>query len=176
MERAALLGIVEAAVQGGKAVVSADNSIIVAMVQEALRAGRTATFYTSPEQAEAVMGWFWTPRRVKEVGLELVSKEEMAKIEYELGIKNPGTWFSNRVPCENCGHVYGMFEFLQQGLHEHGRNLIDATLELKNTSVLRINPQLKSVCPQCKQYSSTAHWYQMRGQLGDMTYGCCRLE
>src|SRR5262249_43917557 len=137
----------EAAARGSSAVVSADNSIIVAMIQEALRAGRSATFFTSPEQAAAVMTWFWTPRRIKEVGVQPVSKEEMVKIEHELGIRSQGTWFSNRVPCENCGRIYGMLEFIQQGIAEHGRDFVDATLDLKNTSVIRVNPQSKSIRP-----------------------------
>jgi hypothetical protein len=176
MDRTAMLKTAEAAVKGGSVVVSADNSVVVTMVQEALQAGRSVTFFTSPEQATAVMSWFWTPRRIKEVGMQLVSKEEMAKIDYELGIKSQGTWFSNRVACENCGHVYGMFEFIQQGIAEHGRDFVDATLDLKNTSVIRVNPQSKSICPNCKVMSGTSHWYDMRGPLGDATYGCCRVE
>jgi hypothetical protein len=40
-EMVALLRSIEAVVNGGKAVVSADNSTIVAMMQEALRHGRS---------------------------------------------------------------------------------------------------------------------------------------
>ena len=94
MDRAAKPKDVEAAVKESSAVVSADNSIIVAMIQEALRA-----------------------------------------------------WFSNRVPCVNCGHEHGMFEFIQQGIAEHGRDFVDATLDLKNTPVIRVNPQSKSIRP-----------------------------
>jgi hypothetical protein len=43
-EMVALLSSIEAVVNGGKAVVSADNSIIIAMMQEALKHGRSATF------------------------------------------------------------------------------------------------------------------------------------
>ena len=83
------LNSIDAVVKGGGAVVSADNSIIVAMMQEALRAGRSATFYVSPAQAQAVLRWFWTPGRRKEWGMEPISKEERAKIESELKLKAP---------------------------------------------------------------------------------------
>ncbi len=153
MEMVALLSSIDEVVHGGKAVVSADNSIIIAMVQEALSHGRSATFYVSPEQGQAVMRWYWTPGRIREIGMEMVSTEERAKIESELGFKCAGTWFSNRIEC-SCGGVYGMFEFMQQGLREHDRDWIKAVLDLKNTSVLRINPALDAFCPQCSQVLS----------------------
>ena len=62
------------------------------MMQEALKAGRSATFYVPPAQAQAVMRWYWTPRRVKEVGMELVSLEERNRIEAELKVKDMGPW------------------------------------------------------------------------------------
>ena len=170
MELVAPLNSIDAVVGAGKAVISADNSIIIAMMQEALRHGRSATFYVSPEQGQAVMRWYWTPRRVKEIGMEPVSKEERAKIESELGFKCVGgTWFSNRIQCPTCGGVYGMFEFIQQGLREHDRDWIKSVLELKNTGVLRVNPALDTFCPKCNDLLLTGHWYQM----GALIYGCC---
>jgi hypothetical protein len=64
-----LLMSIEAVVNGGKAVVSADNSIIVAMMQEALTHGRSATFYVSPAQAQAVMRLFCPPGESKKSGM-----------------------------------------------------------------------------------------------------------
>ena len=87
MEFVKLLSSIEAVVNGGKAVISADNSIIIAMMQAALKNGRSATFYVSPAQGQAVMRWYWTPGRIKEIGMEAVSKEERAKIESELGLE-----------------------------------------------------------------------------------------
>jgi RNase P subunit RPR2 len=172
-EMVALLKSVDTVVHGGKAIVSADNSIIIAMVQESLKHGRSATFYVSPEQGQAVMRWYWTPGRVKEIGMEAVSTEERAKIEAELGFKCAGTWFSNRLQC-SCGGIYGMFEFMQQGLREHDRDWIKAVLELKNTAVLRVNPGLDAFCPQCHQVFITGHWYEMRMPNGTLSYGCCK--
>jgi len=110
-----LLSSISAVVNGGKAVVSADNSIVIAMMQEALANGRCATFYVSPAQAQAVMRWYWTPGRIEEIGFEAVSKEERAKIESELGVRDMGPMFSNRIQCTLCPGVYGAFEFMEQG-------------------------------------------------------------
>ena len=175
MEVVGLLSSIEGVVNGGKTVVSADNSIIVAMVQEALKHGRSVTFYVSPAQGDALMRWYWTPARVDEIGMEMVSKEERAKIESELGFKCEGTWFSNRIQCA-CGGVYGMFEFMQQGLREHDRDWMKTVLALKNTSVLRVNPALDAFCPKCGQMLITGHWYEMKGPDGTLTYGCCSGE
>jgi RNase P subunit RPR2 len=173
MELVKSLSSIEAVVNGGKSVISADNSIIVAMMQEALRSGRSATFYVSPAQAQAVMRWYWTPGRIKEIGYEPVSDEERAKIESELGIKCVGTWFSNRIQCQTCGVVYGMFEFMQQGLREHDRDWIKAVLELKDTSVLRVNPALDAICANCNRFLIMGHWYGMHFDNGTLIYGCC---
>jgi hypothetical protein len=172
METVALLSSIETAVNGGKAIISADNSIIIAVMQEALKHGRSATFYVSPEQAQAVWRWYWTPWRIKEIGMEAVSKEERAKIESELGLQDMGPMFSNRIECP-CGGVYGMFEFMQQGLREHDRDWIKAVMELKNTSVLRVNPALDAFCPQCNQMLLMGHWYGMSLPDGTLAYGCC---
>jgi hypothetical protein len=167
-----VLGSVEAVAQQGKAVVSADDSTIVAMMQEALKAGRSATFYVSPAQAQALVRWYWTPARVKEFGLEPVSKEERARIESELGVKDMGPWYSNRIQCP-CGGVYGGYEFIQQGIRQHGKDWVGAVVKLKNTSVVRINPAQDAFCPQCNEYVITNHWYQMVDSRGTMIYGCC---
>jgi hypothetical protein len=176
MELVELLSSIEAVVNGGKGVISTDSSTIVATMQAALTHGRSATFYTSPEQAQALMRWYWTPGRIKEIGYESVSDDERTKIEAELGIKCAGSWFSNRIECPRCGVVYGMFEFMQQGLREHDRDWIKAVLRLKNTAVVRINPALDAICPNCKQLLLWNHWYGMYFLDGTLIYGCCRGE
>ncbi|HEU4639878.1 MAG TPA: hypothetical protein VFS84_13565 [Candidatus Binatia bacterium] len=172
-EMVALLKSIEAAVNGGKAVISAENSIIIAMMQEALRHGRSATFYVSPAQADALMRWYWTDGRIKEIGMEAVSAEEKAKIESELGLTCTGSMFSNRIECP-CGGVYGMFEFMQQGLRQHDRDWIKAVQQLKNTSVIRINPAQDAFCPQCNHMLIGNHHYSMREPDKEtLIYGCC---
>jgi hypothetical protein len=167
-----LLSSVEAVVNHGKAVVSADNSIITAMMQEALKNGRSATFYVSPAQGDALMRWYWTPGRIKEIGMEPVSPTERAKIESELGFKCWGPMFSNRVECP-CGGVYGMFEFIQQGIRQHERDWINAVMDLKNTAVIRINQAIDTFCPRCLIMLRPGHWYEMRMPNGTLSYGCC---
>ncbi len=173
MELVSLLKSVEAAVDGGKTVVSADHGIVVAMIQEAVRSGRTATFYVSRSQAQAVMRWYWTPARIDEIGYELVSQQERDRIESELGITCAGSWFSNRVDCSACGASYGMFEFMQQGLREHDRDWIKAVLGLKNASVIRINQALDALCAKCNTLIIRGHWYGMYDGRGTLIYGCC---
>jgi hypothetical protein len=96
-------------------------------------------------------------------------------MESELGVKDMGPWFSNRVHCP-CGGVYGAFEFMQQGLREHGRDFVGAVVELKNTAVLRINPTQDAFCPQCNQILIRGHWYGMYAPDGTLIYGCCSGE
>lgn len=169
------LASIEATVTAGKAVVSADASIVVAMMQEALKAGRSATFYVPPAQAQAVMRWYWTPGRVKTIGMELVSLEERRRIESELGVKDMGPWYSNRIQCP-CGGVYGAFEFIQQGVREHGKHWVGAVIDLKHTAVLRINPAQSAFCPSCNAMLLSNHWYEMLDERGTMIYGCCSGE
>jgi len=177
METVRLLHSIEAAIHDGKAVVSADNSIIIAMVQEALKAGRTdVTFFVSPEQATAVMQWYLTPARIKSLGVEVVSKEELEKIESELGVHLAAA-ASSRGQCSN-GHWYGLFEFIQQGLSEHGGEFVRATMELKNAAVLRINPVQHLICATCHErliifYKDLYSCYRDDGKL---LYGCCKGE
>ncbi|WP_328959839.1 hypothetical protein [Streptomyces virginiae] len=45
---------IEAAVSRGKVVVSADDDAVVALVQETIKSGRTASFYLSREQARTL--------------------------------------------------------------------------------------------------------------------------
>jgi hypothetical protein len=165
----------EAIVQGGKTIISADDTTIIAMMVEALRSGRSATFYVTPDQAQAVMRLYWTPGRIRAVGMERVSQEERDKIQSELGIKDMGTGFSNRAQC-SCGGVYGMFEFMEQGLRQHGREWVGAVVELKDTAVLRINPVQDIFCPKCRLIIITSHWYSMYTDGGKMLYGCCKSD
>lgn len=166
---------IETLVKAGKAVVASESGGVVAMMLEALRSGRTATFYVTPAQAQAVMRLYWSPNRVKEEGMERISQEERDRIEKELGIKDMGTGFSNRVEC-SCGGVYGAFEFMKQGLHEHGREWIGAIIELKDTAVMRINPTQDAFCPRCGLIIIVNHTYSMYSDTGKLIYGCCRSE
>ncbi len=163
---------VEATVDEGRAVITADDSVVVSMMQHAIRQGQSATFYATPAQAQAVMSWFWTPARVKSVGLERVSEEERKRIETELKVEDMGPWFSNRIEC-SCGGVFGAYEFIEQGIEQHGRNWVGAILALDNTAVVRINPAQRARCPDCGLILIISHNYAMYDWRGTMIYGCC---
>lgn len=168
-----LLKSIEKTVNEGKAVVTADNSVVIAMMQGAFENGRSATFYVAPIIAQAVMRWYWTPQQIKEIGLEPVSIEERKKIESELGAK-VGIYFSNRLECGICGHIYGGFEFIEQGIRVHGKGWVNAIMALKNVSVIRINPAQDAICPICNQPLAGGHYYEMRGgPRNDLSYACC---
>jgi hypothetical protein len=164
-----VLTAIEAVLATGKAVISGDDSSIIATVQEAIKSGRSETFYLSREQGQAVLRWYWTPGRIAETGIELVSQEEMARIESELHVKDIGDLYSNNIQC-SCGAVYGAFEFIQQGIREHGIETVRAVLELKDTtSIIRVNPATWVICPQCNTMAISGHYYYW----GRGRYGCC---
>lgn len=168
MERA-LLNSVDSIVGGGNAVISADDSVVVAVMQETRESGRSATFYVSPAQGAAMIALYWTPARIKQLGMEPVTAEEITKIESELAVQDSGFLYSNRIEC-TCGHTYGAFEFMQQGIREHGRETVEAALTMENTFVMRINPSTTAVCSNCSRTLLGGHYYICR------KYGCCLKE
>jgi hypothetical protein len=54
------LSPLEAVLNSGKAIISADDDTIVALVKETIDSGRKATFYLSSAQSDAVRSWFFT--------------------------------------------------------------------------------------------------------------------
>jgi hypothetical protein len=165
-----VLSHIEAIAGSGKATVSGDDYNIVAIVQEAIRSGKTISFYLSPGQAKAVRAWYWTPGRVKASGIKVVSSEEMARIKSELGIENIESFRCSRIQCD-CGHVYGAFEFLQQGVREHGVDAVAAVFALTNSTFLRANPSFVVICPNCDQLLGDGIEYDC-----DEYGGCCYQE
>ncbi|WP_051661179.1 hypothetical protein [Bosea sp. 117] len=140
----------ESLVNEGTCVISADYGSILAAVKDAVESGRSATFYVSAETARRINEWYWTPERKKELRVEDISPEEKARIEKELGLRD-ALVFSNRTPCEKCGNIYGAFEFLQQGLQEHGRSTVEAVMAMRNVALIRVNPTEVAVCPNCSE-------------------------
>jgi hypothetical protein len=141
---------IEPVVAGGMAVMAGEDAAVVAAVKDAINSGRSATFYLSQAQASAVKSWYWTPERVRDSRLEPISAEEKTEIENRLGIQNIKSFRFSRVTCE-CGKVYGAFEFLQQGVREHGVDMVNAVFALQGVAVLRVNPVLIPICPSCEQ-------------------------
>jgi hypothetical protein len=160
----------DAAVEAGGCVISAERSVIVSLVQETTRSGKSATYYVTKPQFDEIMDWCWTPERRKHFNLEVVSAEEQQRIESELGIKGAGFIYSNRITCRNCGSVYGAFEFIQQGIREHGREIVETALNLANAAVVRVNPTAVAVCQECGEQLTEGHSYICN------VYGCSREE
>ena len=161
-------------VKQGKTVVSSgeDSTIVAAIMNAAINEKRTATFYVTPEQKAAVMKVYWTPERVQATGIKAISDEEVKRIKEDLSLDVSG--YSNRIKCPRCGHSYGMYEFLEQGIEEHGREVVETVLSLKDVSIIRVNPINIPVCRNCRQTIivdadglTGGHYYEC-GQ-----YGCC---
>ncbi|MFJ2748450.1 MULTISPECIES: hypothetical protein [unclassified Streptomyces] len=161
-----LLAQIEAAVGRGKIVVSADDDAVVALVQETVKSGRTASFYLSREQARTLRDLHWTPELVKSSRLEPVSAEEKARIESELGIADIGAFRFGRFACKQ-GHEFGAFDFLQHGIRAHGRDAVKAIFEMKNVAFLRVNPYFAVNCATCDQPMEGGITYE-----GDTYAGC----
>lgn len=164
------LAEIDAVVGDGRMVMSGDDSAVVAAVQDALKAGRAVTFYLSLGQAEAFKAWYWSPRRIKDRDMQPVSREERDRITSELGVMDIGPAHSNRIDCE-CGAQYGAFEFIEQGIKEHGKESVDAALALENAYILRVNPVTPAICAACGARIMVGHEYDMASR-----YGCSRTE
>ncbi|BCW70853.1 hypothetical protein [Arthrobacter sp. NicSoilB8] len=136
---------IDAIAATGKAVIADGGDGVVEVVKAAILADVSASFYLTKEQARAVKDWFWTPERIRRTGLREISDEENERIKSELGLKLTGFRFTP-VTCE-CGHVYGAFDFLQQGIKLHGLDAVRSVFALKNATLFQVNPTFKAVCP-----------------------------
>ena len=169
-EKDTLMPNVDRLVASGKAIISGDTSIIRSTVQNAIESGQTSTVYVSREQGLAIFRWYWTHARIAETGLKSVPKKEIAKIEKELDVEVTGQCFSNYLKCPN-GHTYGAYEFIQQGVKEHGPEFVKGGINDRNISIIRVNPSSWEICPTCQaMIVSGGHYYT----LGGGRYGCCR--
>jgi hypothetical protein len=169
-----MLQRIDEVVKSGKLVVSGDDETMVAIVKAAILNGVSASFYLTRQQAEAVKAWYWTPERIKITGLKAISYEEEEKIRTELGIKNVHNFRYTPFRCE-CGRTYGAFEFFQQGVREHGLQVVNAVFSLENSTFFQVNPSFVPICPDCGRAN-------MAMQEGGIEYdcdeygGCCWQE
>ncbi|MFM9493430.1 hypothetical protein ACKI1Q_07315 [Streptomyces galilaeus] len=165
------LNSIDEVVGHGNTVISTDATALGAIVKNTIHSGTSATFYLPQGQYDAIIESYWTPERKNRYGLEEVSDEERGRIESELGVADTGILHSNRIPCPECGNVYGAFEFIQQGIRQHGREIVEVALKMNDACVLRVNPSAVPVCPNCSYLMrATAHYYICR------QYGCCMQE
>jgi hypothetical protein len=155
-----------AVVKQGNIVVSGEDSMMVDAVLRATAEERKATFYVPRALHDEIMTRYWTPERVRAAELEPVSDEEARQIRAELDVEING--YSNRIDCPRCGHVYGMQDFLRQGIEEHGREVVRNILSLEDAAVIRVNPVQIPVCPNCNlNMRGNSHYYC------HCQYGCC---
>ncbi|MGZ5474801.1 MAG: hypothetical protein ACXWG4_12665, partial [Thermoanaerobaculia bacterium] len=127
-----LLSHVDALAASGKAVLSADDDTIVAIVKETIRSDQTASFYLTRAQAVAVREWYWTPERTRATGIRPISADEDEKIKSELGLDVTNFRYAP-IECD-CGHSYGAFDFLAQGIQQHGRDAVQEVFSLEKST------------------------------------------
>lgn len=164
------IGYFDAVVEHGGCVISAEPEVVLSLVRRVSEKGQSATFYMAKNRFDAIMDEIWTDTRKREAGLERVSDDELTRIQSELGVKDVGFRYSNRIVCENCESVYGAFEFIQQGLKEHGREAVETALTMANSAVLRVNPSGVAVCQNCSSRHKVNHHYICN------LYGCNKTE
>lgn len=143
------LGGIDALVKRGKAVISGENSAIIELALKALDEGITATFYLKDNLFTEIMRrWYAKSERGKVANLHPISKEEAARIKEDFDIEITDG-FASKVTCPRCESVYSTYQFIQQGIKEHGEEAVRATFSLKEASVLQSHPRQRIICQSC---------------------------
>lgn len=178
METAINFGTVETLVHQGKTVVSAEDSTTIEWAIKTIAKGRTATLYCKPAVFEAIRRWYWTPERAKVVGFKPISPEQAARVKSDFNIAVDG--YANSLDCPRCGHVYSTYEFIQQGIEEHGEEYVRAAFSLKRVAIIQINPVQDTICRSCRLHilltgagGYGSYDYEYRCNLNN-AYACCR--
>ena len=148
METATSFSVIETLVHHGKTVVSSEDFAIIEWAKKTIVEGRTATLYLKSTVFEAIRRWYWTPERAEIAGLKPISAEQAAKVKSDFNIEVDGN--ANSLDCPRCGHVYCTYEFIQQGIEEHGEEVVRATFSLKRAAILQINPVQNTICRNCR--------------------------
>ena len=139
---------IEGVVAQGKSVVSSDDASTIEWALNAIREGRTATLYVSKPVLQEILNRYWTPKRVEFAGLKPISFEQVAKIKSDFNIEMNG--YANSLECPRCKHLYSTYEFIQQGIRQHGEEAVRSTFSFKG-GVFQINPHQVPVCQNCRQ-------------------------
>jgi hypothetical protein len=161
---------IEAVIDQGKSVVSSDDASKVEWALKAIREGKTATLYVSKPVLQAILKRYWTPKRIEFVGLKPIAVEDVAKIKSDFGIEIGG--YANTVECPRCGHLYSTYEFIQQGIEEHGEEVVRSTFSFKG-GVFQINPNQVPICRNCGLIIIWGHYnYLYNGPDGRPEYAC----
>ena len=140
-----------------------------------------ATLYLRPTVLEAVLRRYWTPDLAKAFGLQPITAEQAEKIKSDFGIDIDGN--ANSLTCPRCLHPYSTYEFIQQGISEHGEEVVRTVFALKGVAVLQINPSQTPICQNCRldislyvgdRYRACYH-YEYKDRNGRPEYACCQL-
>jgi hypothetical protein len=179
MEKTTNFGAIETLVHQGKTVISSEDSAMIEWAIKTIAEGRTATLYLKPTAFEAIIRRHWTPERAKIAGLKPISVEQAAKVKSDFNIEVDG--YANSLDCPRCGHVYSTYEFIQQGIEEHGEEHVRAAFSLKRAAILQINPVQDIICRNCRLHillgavgepGSYDYIYRIPEDEG---YACCRI-
>ncbi|MET8538836.1 hypothetical protein ABZV67_46205 [Streptomyces sp. NPDC005065] len=169
---------IETLVHQGKTVVSSEDSAIVKWAIKAIAEGKTTTLYCKPTVFEAIRRWYWTPKRAEIVGFKPISAEQAARVKSDFDIEVDG--YANSLDCPRCGHVYSTYEFIQQGIEEHGEEHVRAAFSLKRAAIIQINPAQGAICRNCRLHILFAtagtygtYDYEYRC-IENNAYACCR--
>jgi hypothetical protein len=163
-------GAIETLIGQGKTIVSSDDASTVAWALNAIREGRTVTLYVKKPVLQAILKQYWTPKRIEFAGLRPISAEQSAKVKSDFNIEIDG--HANTVECPRCGHRYSTYEFIQQGIQEHGEEVVRSAFNFKG-GIFQINPNQVQVCPSCRLiiFGGTYH-YLYYGRDGRPEYAC----
>jgi hypothetical protein len=161
---------IEAIVRQGKTVVSSEDSAVIEWAIKSIEEGRTATLYCKPTVFEAIRRWYWTPERAEIVGFQPISAELSARVKSDFNIEVDG--YANSLNCPRCGHVYSTYEFIQQGIEEHGEEHVRAAFSLKRVAIVQINPVQDTICRNCRLHILIS----VGGPGGGGTYGSYDYE
>ncbi|MEO5980126.1 MAG: hypothetical protein ABIS36_24340 [Chryseolinea sp.] len=172
---------IETLLNQGKTVISAEDSAIIELALKITEEGKTATFYLKDTLfTEVIRRRVATSDGAAATGdLEPLSSEEAARIKADFEIELDGA--STKEICPRCKSIYGTYEFIQQGVKEHGKDAVKAVFSLKGVSVLQIHPRQNTTCQTCGFVFAFAHRLNVKmGPHGyvyrshNHGYGCCR--
>lgn len=161
---------IEALARQGQTVVSLDESSTVEWALNATREGRTATLYVSKPLLRRILKQYWTPERMEFAGLKAMSDEQIARVKSDFHLELNG--YANTIECPHCGAPYSTYEFIQQGIEEHGEDVVRATFSFKG-GVFQINPNQVPVCQTCRLIIIGVYYnYMYTDPQGRPEYAC----
>jgi len=172
------LGIIQDLVKQGKSVITADDSTTIDMVLNAIAERKTATFYLKPLVFSEIWKRHWTLERASKASLKAIDTAEAARIKSDFKIELDG--WSSVETCPRCQASYGTYQFIQQGIKEHGEDAVRAVFSLEDVGILQVHPRQNTRCQGCGLELAMAtlpimrdghdYWYD---NLKGGRYACC---